>query len=895
MPSPSWRWILLAVSASAWIFALYWLYSALQTNQSYNNAIYASLAGLATLIGFILNRPHDGGLSPPAQKQETVTSSTHIIARDRSISTGNIYGNNVEIKNIYGPDNTQIKKPLESARKNIPYSRNTNFTGRESLLNSLRNALISGGTTALTQTQTVTGLGGVGKTQLALEYTYRHIDDYEVIWWVRSEEPAILANDYVELADRLGLENGSGKTEELIDAVRQWFENNTGWLLIFDNAQNLRDLTRYLPKIGSGHVIVTSRNPNWENLAKSLEVLVFERPESVKFLLRRTDQRDEKAAEALAKALGDLPLALEQAGAYVKETGVSFEDYLKRFQEERNEILSYGKPDTYPETIATTWEISVKAASKETPESLDLLNLCTYLSPDLISRLMLVKGSEHLPGPLASIVKNDVKMDKALASLRRYSLIGFSGDGFFIHRMVQAATQDRMGEKDRKKWAEAAVRLIDDAFPKDHLDNPQSWARCSLLLPHALATAGHSERLGVGLEATGHLLNDVGLYLRTRGEFDEAKTALQRALKIGEKVYEPDHPNVATIVNSLGIVLRDLGELQEARKCSVRALKIGETVYGLDHPDVATDVNSLGMVLQDLGELQEARKCFEQALKIYETVYGQDHPNVAIHVNNLGSVLRDLGELQEARKSFERALKISEKVYGPDHPDVAIYVSSLGNVLRDLGELQEARKCFERALKISEKVYGQDHPKMATCVNNLGSVLRDLGELQKARKSFERALKIDEKVYGSDHPEVAIDVSNLGSVLQDQGELQEARKCFERAVKIDEKIYGPDHPNVASDVNNLGGVLQDQGELQEARKCFERAVKIDEKIYGPDHPNVASDVNNLGGVLLALGDLQEARKCYKRALKILREKLGEDHPNTKVIANNLNLVKSSLN
>jgi nucleoside phosphorylase len=343
----------------------------------------------------------------------------------------------------FGEEADQPKSVIE----NIPYHRNRNFTGRSSLLDKLRKDLTTGQYTALTQA--VTGLGGVGKTQLALEYAYRHIDDYEVIWWVRSEDPAILANDYIELADRLGLEKSSGKTEELIEPVRQWFENNTGWVLIFDNAQNPRELTRYLPKIGSGHVIVTSRNPNWECLAKPLEVFVFERPESVAFLLKRTGQRDEKAAEALSEALGDLPLALEQAGAYVKETGISFEDYLKRFQKERIEILRYGKPDTYPETIATTWEISAKAASKETPESMNLLNLCAYLSPDLIPRPMLVKGSEHLPDPLASTVKNDVKMDSALASLRRYSLIGFSGDRFFIHRMVQAATQDMMGEEER--------------------------------------------------------------------------------------------------------------------------------------------------------------------------------------------------------------------------------------------------------------------------------------------------------------------------------------------------------------------------------------------------------------------------------------------------------------
>jgi len=404
----------------------------------------------------------------------------------------------------------------KSVIENIPYHRNRNFTGRSSLLDGLRKDLTAGQHSALT------GLGGVGKTQLALEYTYSHIDDYDVIWWVRSEEPAILADDYIELAVRLGLGKRTGKPVDLIATVRRWLENNTNWLLVFDNAQSPRDLTRYLPKMGSGHVIITSRNQNWESLAKPLEVLKFERLESVEFLLKRTERRDGEGADALAEVLGDLPLALEQAGAYIKETGISFEDYLERFQERRKEILRYGRPDTYPETIATTWDISVEAASKETPESRDLLKLCAYLSPHLIHRSMLVTGSERLPDPLASTVKNNVELDKALASLRRYSLIDFSEDGFFIHRMVQAVTQDRMVEEEQKKWAEAAVRLIDDAYPQDHLDNPQSWTSCLLLLPHALAATGHAERLGVALGSTSRLLNDVGLHLKTRGEFGEA-------------------------------------------------------------------------------------------------------------------------------------------------------------------------------------------------------------------------------------------------------------------------------------------------------------------------------------------------------------------------------------
>jgi tetratricopeptide (TPR) repeat protein len=522
---------------------------------------------------------------------------------------------------------------------NIPHPHNPNFTGRVDLLDRLSEALASGERAAFTQTSAITGLGGVGKTQLALEYSYRHADDYQVIWWVRSEEPATLAADYAGLALRLDLpEKGTQDQRVTVEAVRRWLEQNGGWLLVFDNAQDPEELNDYLPRTGAGHVIITSRNPNWGGTAKPLPVDVFSREESVEFLKNRTGGQED-GADTLAEALGNLPLALEQAGAYIQETGISLSAYIKLFQERQKELLRRGKPDAYPDTVATTWDLSFQKASEEVPASADLLKLCAFLAPDDIPKSLLTDGVEHLPESLASAVKDEMKLNDAVAALKRYSLMTVADDSLSVHRLVQAVARDRLSDVDRKRWAEAAVQLVNKVFPYESYDF-RTWAKCSILLPHALAAAGHSEELEVAHEATSRLLNQAGLYLRGRAEFSEAKSVHERALQIDEKVYGPDHPEVATDVNNLGGVLRALGDLAGAKKSYERALQIDEKVYGPDHPEVATDVNNLGGVLEDLGDLAGAKKSYERALKIFQHFLGEDHPKTKTVRKNLESLRR---------------------------------------------------------------------------------------------------------------------------------------------------------------------------------------------------------------------------------------------------------------
>ena len=628
-----------------------------------------------------------------------------------------------EIQNVTDLLQQQDMK-LDEIRKllppvwNVSHHRNPNFTGREGILSELKLALTSGEPAAWKQA--AFGMGGVGKTQLAVEYIYRHKPDYKVIWWIRSEEPATMAADYASLAASLDLpEKDFQDQSETVRAVKRWLEHNSGWLLIFDNAHDPEAIRDYIPQGGAGHVIITSRNPGWGSVARLLPVKEFDRADSIEFLLRRTGQDDQDAADALADELGDLPLALEQAGAYIEATGITLTDYQELFRSRRRELWEdESPPPDYLDTVATTWSLAMEEVSKKSPAAADLLNICAFLAPDEISPGMLGEGAEFIPEPLASTAADRLAMNRVISVLRRYSLIDASGESISVHRLVQAVVRDRMSESDAKKWVETAVRLLGAAFPFESYD-VRTWDLCAYLLPHALAAAAHAEEQGVAPEETSHILNQTGGYLWVCAEFAEAKVCYERALSLAEKAYGRDHFMVAIRVNNLGCVLYDLDDLQGAKNCFECALKIDEVVYGKDHPRVAIDVNNIGMVLQDLRDLQGAKVHFERALKIDEKAGAKDRPITGTIVNNLGRVLQDLGYLEAAKECFERALAIDEEVYGRDHPNIARDVNNLGNALQDLGDLPAAKEHYERALEIFRRFLGENHPSTVTVRNNL--------------------------------------------------------------------------------------------------------------------------------------------------------------------------------
>ena len=646
--------------------------------------------------------------------------------------------------------------------------RNPAFTGRAEVLEELARRLASGPVAMVA----MRGLGGVGKSQVALEYAYRmcELGRYQLAGWVRADSSVTVAGDLAAMAPLLGIEPDK-PPGELAAMVVAALGERRDWLVVFDNAQTPADLAGMLPR-GGGHVLITSRTRQWGRIAGQLDLEEFPRAESVAFVGMRSGRDEPAAAAELAEELGDLPLALAQAAAYIDTRAVTVHGYLDLYRDPalarrlRDEGL---ESEEYPDSVARTWLLSMEQLSGERPAAIELLRLCAFLNPDNIDQELVADGMAQAGGHLAVALGDRLERVETVGALAHASLVTVPADGRLrVHRLVQAVTRDQLGD-DQAKWARQALNLISAVFPDQPSDH-HSWPVCASLAPHVESVVAHAASYPNMARERGDLLAGLGIYLTASAQLKAGLSALRRALAIVEEVYGPNHLEVAGALVNLGIVQQLLGELPAARVSLERARAIFEAAHGPDHPKVATTLANLGNVQWRLGELPAARVSLERARAIFEAAYGPDHLEAAMTLTDLSIVTAQLGDLPAARVSLERALAIEEAAYGPDHPEVARTLANLGIVQQLLGDLPAARVSLERALAIEEAAYGPDHLEVARTLGNLGNVQWRLGELPAARVSLERARAIFEAAYGADHPEVAIVRKHLGMIQQQLGD-----------------------------------------------------------------------------------------------------------------------------
>ncbi len=607
---------------------------------------------------------------------------------------------------------------------NIP-PRNPNFTGRKEYLDNMRNALKSGNTALLTQT--IKGLGGIGKTQIAKEYAHRHAGNYKLCWWVVCDTPETMTKDFLGLGKSLGLWGGEPRDIPAArEAVCAWLDSNDDWLLVFDNVHRPQDLQDCRPKRDIGHIVITSRWQDWGAPLREMEVKKFDSDEAVKFLAHRTGLNDPEGAAELAEALDYFPLALDQAGAYIAKRKIDYRKYLDYYREHKLKVLEKGESgDDYKDTVATTWNLSFDIINGEFPEALELFNLLAFLAPEDIPIDIFSKGAEFLPDSLADKVKSEVDFEDVIGVLLDYSLLSREGDLISYHRLIGEVIRDKMNEEEMKKWGGAAVVLMNKVYPYKEGDI-STWKESERLLPHAVSAAEWGESLEVEPGKAGRLLNQTGAYLDTRADFKLAKSHYERARDLYITTDGADHPNVAACLNNLGYVLKEMGDYTGAKKHYERALKIDIKAYGDNHPEVATDLNNLGLALKAMGDYAGAKENYERALEIDMEAYSEDHPNVAIRLNNLGVALDAMGDYAGAKENYERALRIDRQTYGENHPTVATRMNNLGGALLAMGDYAGAKDKISEALEIARNFFPEDHPTVILYRENLETAERKL-------------------------------------------------------------------------------------------------------------------------------------------------------------------------
>jgi len=712
----------------------------------------------------------------------------------------------------------------------VPYQRNPFFTGQDSILAQLHTTLAADDASACTQPRAISGLGGIGKTHIAIEYAYRHRNGYHALLWARADSREALVLDYVALAGLLGL---AGKDDPdqpaAVAAVKSWLRTHDRWLLILDNVDDMAVLDDFLPVAPKGHILLTTRAQAHGTRAHGIAVPQLSPVEGALLLLRRAKalvpgesleqarEADRSAALELARMLAGLPLALDQAGAYIEETGCGVAGYVHRYLTHRTVLLQRRGTLAcdHPEPVASTWSLSFEKIEQANPVAADLLRLCAFLHPDAIPEELCTEGisdlsAEHGGGPL-----DQIDLDGAIAVLCHYSFLSRNADTqtLSMHRLVQTALQDAMSEEHHHQWAERAVRIVEHPFPDPK--DPTTWAYCKRYILHVQTCTLWITHWKIVSHEAIQLLNRAGVYLDDTGQYREAEQFYQQSLLIHEQVTGCDHPDTAASLNNLATLSYKLGNYERAESLFQRALAIDERTVGPDHPATARSLNNLAYLYLKQGKYEQAEGFFQRALAIRERELGAHHPDTAVSLNTLAELYSRRGQHEQAEAYFRRVLAIREQTLGPNHPGTARSLNNLAYHYNGQGKYVQAEPLVRRALAIQEQVLDHDHPDIAATLNNRAVVCIAQGSFEEAEALYQRALAIHEQKLGPEHSATAHSLNNLGQLYRQQGRFEEAEPLLKRALLIQERAFGANHPDLADQRESYTTFLEERNGSQE--------------------------------------------------------------------------------
>ncbi|WP_367129549.1 FxSxx-COOH system tetratricopeptide repeat protein [Saccharothrix sp. HUAS TT1] len=803
--------------------------------------------------------------------------------------------------------------------------RNVNFTGRADLLQELERRLVRGGTAAVLP-ETLHGMGGVGKSHLAIEYAYRNRPNFDLIWWVPAERSVKIVNSLVELGQRLGLEGGTEANvavQQVLDALRSGNHPKvpTNWLLIFDNADSPDAVQQYLPTGGTGRILVTSRNSQWLSVARPLEVNVFQRAESVQLLRRRDPELSEEDAGRLAKALGDLPLAVAQAAAWRVETGMPAAEYLELLAEKQLELLNVTTTLDYPESVAAMWDLSLNELKRKNLSALRLLQVCAFLAPEPINRTMFTysRNITGVPNELSRVLRDRLRLNEAIRDINRFALVRVDHrtNSIELHRLVQAVLISQMSEEERVVMRNAAHLMLSENDPETP-EEPDNWPVYVDLSAHLAASNAYES----DAEPVRSLLYNQAQFLYRWGEHNRSAELSERLYRIWRERLGEDHPETLRMGRWYGFMLWVQGRYAEAIPLNLELLERHRSTFGEEHEEtilamgqVAGDkraegdfvgalelskrtydicvrylgdedpvtlsaAHNLGVNLRLVGDFASAVKLDADTWDRRAQMYGQEHEVPLLTQVGLTLDKRELGNYREASAEHEEVVRMYERLSEgrPLNPTWLRAVRHLAVMRRKAGDHEGAMSAAETAFEGLRRRYGFDHAETLAAALARSIELRHLGRHETAAQLGQDTLTRYAKTLGPDHPHTLSAAVNVAILRRLKGDFEGARELNQATLGSFRARLGDDHPSTLTTRINLASDLHALGDAQAAHDLDVEVLNRATVVLGADHPTTLACQANLAQDLRSLGRTEEADALYLRAVNMLRERLGNHHP-----------------
>ncbi|KAJ5174495.1 P-loop containing nucleoside triphosphate hydrolase protein [Penicillium canariense] len=844
-----------------------------------------------------------------------------------SISYGHT-NSGVQVGINHGPIYPSAERPETPPRplSTVPFRRDPDFIDRRSLLDQISEK----GTTPGARVALV-GLGGVGKSQLAIEYCYRIREQSPETWvfWIHAGNTARFEQSCWDIADRVKIP-GRRNSANIFKVIHDWLsdERHGKWVLILDNVDDSRflhevppvgqggqqsdgtsgrPLSTYLPISPHGSMIVTSRSRGAAySIVDDSDVITIEPMDplqaTILFEKKLGSQVEKEIILQLATALDCMPLAIVQAAAYIKQRTprLSVLQYLKEYQKsdrQKTSLLAYDggqlrRDREAKNSILITWQISIDHIQRTKPAAADLLSLMSFFDRQgipgtLLQRRATTGGDDKISALEDEAVSSsgtesrvDDEFEENILVLRNYSMISTSMDGatFEMHRLVQLAMRKWLEAHGQlEHWRRRFIEILYCEFPKGNFED---WGACQPLFTHVQSAVIQPPDEEEILTKWADLLHRAAWFAITKGDVLESEKIAILAMKTRERLFGPHDEQTIDSYEMAGLAYRLNGKWKDAEILQLRVMKTRRQVLGLEHPKTLTSMSNLATIYRYQGRWKEAEDLQVRVMETSRQVLGPEHPDTLSSMSNLASTYWNQGRWKEAEDLEIRVMETRKQVLGPEHPDTLRSIANLATIYWNQGRWKEAEDIEVQLIETSRQVLGPEHPDTLRSIANLASTYWNQGRWKEAEDLYVQVIEASRQVLGPEHPDTLSSIANLAVTYRNQGRWKEAEDLHVQVMETRKQVLGPEHPDTLRSIANLASIYWNQGRWKEAEDLHVQVMETRKQVLGPEHPDTLRSIANLAVTYWNQGRWKEAEDLHVQVIEASRQVLGPEHPDT---------------